>query len=177
VKARGAELSVRFARFEIKKPQNLAGNKELPQLVTVNIIYAKEEHPPKGLEPIERFLMTNDDVNSVEQAVEKARYYAQRWKIEMFHYVLKSGSEFARRREIAAQHNAPVYFADPHSPRQRGTNENINGLIRWFFPKGTDFSKITKKELKRVIDLIDNRPRKRLGWLSPLEFLARLRCT
>jgi IS30 family transposase len=70
-----------------------------------------------------------------------------------------------------------VYFADPHAPWQRGSNGNINGLLRWFFPKGTDFRKVTKEELERVIDLINNRPRKRLGWLSPIEFLARLRCT
>jgi IS30 family transposase len=90
---------------------------------------------------------------------------------------LDNGSEFARHRDIAARHNAPVYFADPHFPWQRGTNGNINGLIRFFFPKGTDFSKVTEEELRRVIDLINNRPRKCLGWLSPIGFLARLRCT
>jgi hypothetical protein len=74
-KARGTEPGVRFARFEIKQPQNPAGNKELPQPVTVNVVYVKEEHPPEGCEPIEWFLMTNDDVNSVEQAVEKVRVY------------------------------------------------------------------------------------------------------
>jgi IS30 family transposase len=92
-------------------------------------------------------------------------------------FTFDNGSEFARHREIAAQHNATVYFADPHSPWQRGSNENINGLIRWFFPKGTDFRKVTKEEVERVTVLINNRPRKRLGWLSPIEFLARLRCT
>jgi IS30 family transposase len=90
---------------------------------------------------------------------------------------LNNGSEFARHRDISARHNAIVYFADPHAPWQRGSNENINGLLRWFFPKGTDFRKVTKEEVERVTVLINNRPRKRLGWLSPLEFLARLRCT
>jgi IS30 family transposase len=89
---------------------------------------------------------------------------------------LDNGSEFARHRDISARHNAPVYFADPHSPWQRGTNENITGSSG-SFPKGTDFSKVTEEELRRVIDLINNRPRKCLGWLSPIEFLARLRCT
>jgi IS30 family transposase len=92
-------------------------------------------------------------------------------------FTFDNGSEFARHREISAQHNAPVYFADPHSPWQRGTNENMNGLIRFFFPKGTDFSKVTKEELQRVIDLINNRPRKCLGWLSPIEFLSLKCCT
>jgi IS30 family transposase len=90
---------------------------------------------------------------------------------------LDNGSEFARHRDISVRHNATVYFADPHAPWQRGSNENINGLLRWFFPKGTDFRKVTKEEVERVTVLINNRPRKRLGWLSPLEFLARLRCT
>jgi IS30 family transposase len=92
-------------------------------------------------------------------------------------FTFDNGSEFALHREISARHNAPVYFADPHSPWQRGTNENMNGLIRFFFPKGTDFSKVTEEELQRVVSLINNRPRKCLGWLSPIEFLARLRCT
>jgi IS30 family transposase len=90
---------------------------------------------------------------------------------------LDNGRGIAHRREIAARHNAPVYFADPYLPWQRGTNENMNGLIRFFFPKGTDFSKVTEEELQRVVSLINNRPRKCLGWLSPIEFLARLRCT
>jgi IS30 family transposase len=72
---------------------------------------------------------------------------------------LDSGSRFARRRYISAQHNAPVYFVGHHSPWQRG----MNGLIRFFFPKGTDFRKVTKKEVQCVIDLINNRLRKRLG--------------
>jgi IS30 family transposase len=96
---------------------------------------------------------------------------------EVNSFTFDNGSEFARHREISAQHNAPVYFADPNAPWQRGSNENINGLIRWFFPKGTDFRKVTKKEVQRVVSLINNRPRKCLGWLSPIEFLSRLRCT
>jgi IS30 family transposase len=73
---------------------------------------------------------------------------------------LDNGSEFVRHRDISARHNAPVYFADPHAPWQRGSNGNINGLIRWFFPKGTDFSKVTEAELKRVVSLINNCPRR-----------------
>jgi hypothetical protein len=84
VKARDVVLMVRFALFEITKPHILNKNKELPQSIKADVIYVKEEHPPKGLEPIEWFLMTNDEANSVEQALEKARYYIQRWKIERF---------------------------------------------------------------------------------------------
>ena len=67
-----------------------------------------------------------------------------------------------------------VYFADPYSPWQRGTNENTNGLIRDFFPKGTDFSTISTRELKRVQRLLNERPREVLGWKTPKEAVAQL---
>ena len=82
---------------------------------------------------------------------------------------LDNGSEFANFANIAQNHNTTIYFADPHSPWQRGSNENINGLIRFFFPKGTDFLKLPADELARVVELINTRPRKCLGWLSPYE--------
>jgi IS30 family transposase len=84
---------------------------------------------------------------------------------------LDNGSEFAAFKQIEKELNTIVYFADPHSPWQRGSNENINGLLRFFFPKGTNFLGVTQEELDHVITLINNRPRKCLGWLSPIEFL------
>jgi hypothetical protein len=99
VKARDAEPSVRFARFEIKKPQNPAGNKELPQPVAVNAVYVKEEHPPEGCEPVERFPITDDDVNRGEQADGKVRYYVRRRKTGRFHYVPRSGCAIEKPRE------------------------------------------------------------------------------
>ena len=67
-----------------------------------------------------------------------------------------------------------VYFAHPHSPWERGTNENTNALIRQYFPKGTDFNKISKSKLKYVQDELNDRPRKTLGWDSPHESFAKL---
>ena len=67
-----------------------------------------------------------------------------------------------------------VYFADPQSPWQRGTNENTNGLIRDFFPKGTDFSTVSTREIKRVQRLLNERPRKVLNWRTPKEVFASL---
>jgi IS30 family transposase len=84
---------------------------------------------------------------------------------------LDNGSEFAKFAEIQKNHHTTVYFADPHSPWQRGSNENINGLIRFFFPKGTNFLDVSHDELDIIVSLINNRPRKCLDWLSPLEFL------
>ena len=62
-----------------------------------------------------------------------------------------------------------VYFAEPHKPWQRGTNENTNGLLRFFFPKGCDFHAVSQEFVDSVVDLINSRPRKCLGWRSPAE--------
>lgn len=90
---------------------------------------------------------------------------------------LDNGAEFSDFAQIERNHKTTIYFADPHSPWQRGSNENINGLLRFFFPKGTDFHAISDYEFEHVVALINNRPRKCLGWLSPLEFIYSCRCT
>jgi len=90
---------------------------------------------------------------------------------------LDNGSEFAKFADIEKNHETTVYFADPHSPWQRGSNENINGLLRFFYPKGTDFTAVSEEDFQYVIALINNRPRKCLGWLSPLEFISNKCCS
>jgi hypothetical protein len=98
-KARDAALTARFALFEIKKPPILNRKKDLPQSIPANAIYVKEEKPPKGLEPAERFLMACEEVDSCEQALEKVRYYVQRWKTERLRHVLKSGCATEKLQE------------------------------------------------------------------------------
>jgi len=84
------------------------------------------------------------------------------------------GTEMHQHELFTKDTKVQVYFADPHSPWQRGTNENTNGLIRQFFPKKTDFSLVTKKELKYVQDLLNERPRKVLNWKTPKEVFEEL---
>jgi hypothetical protein len=96
---REAVLHVRHAPFTIKKLYNLAPVKTVAEWVEVNVIYVKEEQPPEGKNPIEWFLMTGEPVNSVEEAYEYVGYYMQRWKIERFHYVLKSGCSIEKLQE------------------------------------------------------------------------------
>lgn len=80
-----------------------------------------------------------------------------------------NGSEMAQHKLFTKNTKVQVYFAHPYSPWERPTNENSNGLIRDFFPKGTDFSKVSKKELKKVQDLLNERPRKVLDGRTPNE--------
>ena len=82
---------------------------------------------------------------------------------------LDNGSEFAEFHALEAQLHTLVYFAEPHKPWQRGTNENTNDILRFFFPKGFDFRTVTQELVDYVVDLINNRPRKCLGWKTPAE--------
>lgn len=84
------------------------------------------------------------------------------------------GTEMSEHELFTRDTKVQVYFADPHSPWQRGTNENTNGLIRDFFPKGTDFNQVSVRELKRVQRLLNERPRETLGWRTPQEAFTRL---
>ena len=88
------------------------------------------------------------------------------------------GHEFAKYAEVSqGVHDVPFYFADPHSPWQHGTNENTNGLLRQYFPKGVSFDDVTDEEIAEAVNKLNHRPRKCLNWRSPTRSSSTSCCT
>ncbi len=81
------------------------------------------------------------------------------------------GKELSAHAQFKVETSIPVYFADPESPWQRGTNENTNGLLRKYFPKGTDLVRWSADEIEAVAATLNSRPRKTLDWKTPAEAL------
>jgi IS30 family transposase len=93
----------------------------------------------------------------------------------VFTITVDNGKEFCEHEAIADALQARVYFAHPYSSWERGLNENSNGLVRQYFPKGCDLAKLTEAEVKRVVELLNNRPRKTLGYRTPNEIFFKQR--
>lgn len=90
-------------------------------------------------------------------------------KAKILTITLDNGLEFAGHEVIAQGLGADIYFAHPYASWERGINENTNGLIRQYFPKGTDFNEVSDEQIKQVMDRLNNRPRKTRGSRSPNE--------
>jgi transposase, IS30 family len=84
-----------------------------------------------------------------------------------------NGKEFARHLDLDAELGCQSYFCRPYASWQRGSNENLNGLIRQYLPKKRDLSTVTQEELDMILDKLNNRPRKRLGFKTPNQVFLR----
>jgi IS30 family transposase len=100
------------------------------------------------------------------QGVKAFRFIPRRMRHTL---TVDNGSEFARFKEFEEKTGLEIYFADPYSAWQRGANENTNGLLRQYFPKGSDFRKITAEEITEAVKRLNNRPRKCLDYQTPHE--------
>ena len=112
-------------------------------------------HLPKPASAANVLQAFNDKLNSIAQPMRKSMTYDRE-------------REMAMHAKLSEQTGIAVYFCDPHSPRQRGSNENMNGLVHQYLPKGTDLSGYSQEQLDAIADEINDRPRKVLGVRSPL---------
>ena len=88
---------------------------------------------------------------------------------KLFTITADNGKEFAGHEKISQELDLKVYFAHPYSSWERGVNENTNGLIRQYFPKGSSFENITEADVEKVMDRLNHRPRKTLNYKTPFE--------
>lgn len=116
--------------------------------------------------------LARKDAESVRQAF--AREMKKVPKEMKLSLTYDQGKEMTEHKLFTKETKIKVYFAHPGSPWERGTNENTNGLIRQFFPKGTEFDKVSRKKIKHVQDLLNGRPRKALEWRKPYEVFNEL---
>ena len=139
----------------IKGAGNLSAVGTLVERTTRLLMLVKlpHPHPASAAHVLQAF---SDKLNGIGQQMRQTLTYDR-------------GKEMAYHQQLTANTGVAVYFCDPHSPWQRGTNENTNGLIRQYLPKGTDLSGVTQAQLDAIADEMNGRPRKTLDWATPFE--------
>lgn len=116
--------------------------------------------------------LAGKDAESVRQSfAREMKHLPQEMKLSLTY---DQGVEMSQHKQFTKDTAVKVYFAHPGHPWERGTNENTNGLIRQFFPKGTDFHQVSKREIKHVQRLLNGRPRRALGYRKPYEVFNEL---
>lgn len=148
---------IRFGDFEIDL---ILGKDHKGALLTIN-------DRATGL----LFMTKVESKNSFE--IEKATISLLKDWMPLIHTITSdNGKEFAQHKSISEKLNLDFYFAQPYCSWERGSNENLNGLVRQYFPKGSDFTKLKMQDVMLAQNILNNRPRKRFGFKSPNEMLA-----
>lgn len=148
----------------IKGAHNASAIGTLVERTTRLVVLVKlpHPHPATAAHVLQAF---SDKLNGIAAPMRKTLTYDR-------------GREMAEHKALTEITGVRVYFCDPYKPWQRGTNENTNGLLRQYLPKGTDLSVYSQEQLDAIADLLNGRPRQTLGWSTPLEVygehLARL---
>jgi len=155
-----------------------AADRAVPGHWEGDLIFGRNPNYPIGtlVERSTRYVLLFKPENKSAGAVRRAMTTAIQ---TLPHQIFKSvtwdrGAEMAAHRAFTVDTGVEVFFCDPHKPWQRGTNENTNGLLRQYFPKGSDFSVLAQKDLEWASASLNNRPRQTLNWLKPDEALAEL---
>jgi IS30 family transposase len=159
-----------------------ATNRAVPGHWEGDLILGKDHRSAVGtlVERSTRFVMllhlgAGKDAVSVKEAMQRAIATLPSRLVKTITW--DQGSEMGRHLDFTVETGIPIYFCDPHSPWQRGSNENTNGLLRQYMPKGTDLSVHSPRDLDAIAESLNNRPRKTLGFLKPSEKLAELLAT
>ncbi len=118
--------------------------------------------------------MKKVEIKDAESVARVTIYLLTDWTPYLHTITSDNGKEFANHQQIADSLMIDFYFANPYHSWERGANENLNGLIRQYFPKKTDFSKITEQQIKEVETKLNNRPRKRLQYKTPIFVMEKL---
>ena len=120
-------------------------------------------------------LPVRDHRKVVEASVEAFARHDRQMRLPRKSETLDNGPEFWSHKELGQRLGLDIYFARPHHPWERGTNEQVNGLIRQFLPKGSDLTALSLSQIQRIESLLNNRPRKTLGYRTPIEVLRKHR--
>lgn len=118
------------------------------------------------------FIMEKIDNKKAEVVAKKTMELLQDWKYFLKTITSDNGKEFAGHKTISEGLGIEYFFAQPYHSWERGANENLNGLVRQYFPKKTNFALITKEDTNKVVNILNNRPRKRFGFKTPNEVFA-----
>lgn len=162
-------------RIDISERPRIVDKKERIGDLEIDLVIGKDHHGALiTINDRATGLLFMGKIDSKEsKAVEaKTIELLEDWKPFLHTITSDNGKEFAHHQQIAKKLKIDYFFAKPYHSWERGANENLNGLVRQYFPKKTNFETITQEQINRVVHILNNRPRKRFGFKSPKEVFA-----